>query len=198
MPRTFANVAYVKLLGRLKAIWNYIFDGALWISGVTATLVAPPFFLEDSNSWVRFARFVVAFAIGVFFIPAVRWRRRTHTKRWLFIAIALFSIGIIGFSKYQHLTKQWSVPYVNSRKPIGRNYTDLAQNYRNIFQATNGYFPEDKDLVWRNAGTGGLWPDEEIEERRGYLAAIYILIIVSFSCSMMSLAQALACNTAKT
>jgi hypothetical protein len=180
---------------RIRKQWRLLSDGAVWVFGIVATFVIPPFFLEQS--WTHFTRFVVAVLTGLCFIPAARWAGKAHTFGWVIATAALLTTGIASYFTYDTLMRRWTVPYSTTRVLVGVAYSDFAQNFRRQFREANGRDPSDEELVWKNAGPNGLWQDSEIESRRLWVTALYIGNVVLPTCCIIALMQALACNAAR-
>ena len=174
--------------------WQFLFNGAVWLFGIVATFVIPPSFL--SESWINFARFVVAILTGLYSIAAVKWSARKHTMLWV-VASVVFVIGTTAsYFSYDGLLRDWTVRYPKnspSRVLIGKTYTDFAAAYREKFRGKNGFFLSDEDLVWDNDGPGGLWQEGEIEVRRRWAIAVYISTVVLPAFCIISVVQAVTC-----
>jgi len=164
------------------------------VLGIVATFVLPPPFLE--RPWLYFTRFIVAIIVGLFVILSRKWDSKAHTFRWVIGVIVLLLGTVAGYFAYDAALHRWTIPYAGTRVVIGKTYTDKANRFRDRFRSDNGYFPDDENLVWKNAGPNGLWPDAEVESRRLGATALYIGTVVLAGCSIFSILQAIACSRA--
>jgi hypothetical protein len=177
---------------RIRNQWRVLSAGAIWIFGIIATFVIPPFFLEQS--WIYFTRFVVAIITGLSFIATARWARKQHALGWAIVTLVLLIAGVGFYFTYDSLMRRWAVPYGRTRVLIGSTYSDFAQDYRQQFRNTNGRDLSDQELVWHNGGPDGLWRQDEIESRRIIATSLYIANVVLPACCIVALTQALACS----
>ena len=164
--------------------------------GIVATFVLPPPFLE--RSWLYFTRFIVAIIVGLFVILSAKWDGKAHTFHWVISVIVMLLGTVAGYFAYDAVLHQWTIPYASTRVVIGKTYTDSAKRFREQFRNNNGYYPDDENLVWKNAGPNGLWSKTEVESRRLGATALYISTVVLAVCSIFSVLQAIACSRAST
>lgn len=188
-----------ELVDKGIANWNVVLQAATSIMALIAGfVVAPPIWTYDQSTiWYRFAQFLVAVLIALMIVPATRWNKRSHTYRWVTIAIVAVTIGIGAFFTYQTFAEDWSVAYDNKRWIKGNTYTPAANTYKERIRTRGNREITDEELVMASAGNReDIWNLAEIKTRGRILSVIYVATILAFALAIVAVVQVLFCNFA--
>jgi hypothetical protein len=186
------------LVKTVRQKWQYLLQGSAWIMTLLAGFVlTPPIWdFEQHLIWYRFTHFIVAALIGLMFIPITRWPNKRYTSRWALFTLILLILGVVLFFQYQSLRDDWTVAYDKKPVIIGKTYSRDALNYKEMVKGEENREVSDRELVMAAAGrTENLWNIEELHRRGRILAAVYVGSIAIFTVAIISLIQALYCNS---
>src|SRR5262245_49583510 len=184
-----------QLLKNSRNSWLILIQATAWIAAVIASFVLPPPIgtAAETKVWVRFAQFVITILIGLFVLVALRWNRKKDVLPWAATAAAFLLLGTICFFTYQILATRWTTAYFGERILLGGTFTQHGAEYH----AQNPTLTS-SNLLKNYAGQAEkIWTVESINERRFFLAGIYVLAMPLFTICIISLLQAMQCATAE-
>ena len=180
--------------------WRYLFQIGTWIMALLASFVLPPplWDFKQQSIWVRFAHFLLSALVGLMFIPMSVWSSKRHRRGWVAFTVATLVAGGALFFGYQALRDNWTAAYAGKRIIIGETYTNEALEYRaKVYTEEKRTIPDD-ELIMDSAGkTDTIWQVSELRRRAFVLAGVYVGTVTFFALSVVSLAQALYCNSRK-
>jgi hypothetical protein len=180
-------------ISRLRKAWTGLAHGAVLFFSIIGTFVLAPDFLDPT--WKNYARFLLAVLLGLELLGASRSRTRKAARLWLIVAIGSVVLSVVAFFTYDAFRSYWVVPYQGGPAIRGSIYSDMAQNFRKKLLAQNHHYPTDAELVFDNGGSSGLWDDDkEIEARRLWLAALYLLNFILPASTIIAVTQFVACR----
>lgn len=187
---------------RLKEVtrkqWKYLLQFGAWIMLILGSFVLPPpvwDFKEDSV-WFHVTHFVVSALVGLVFLPMISWSGREHRWHWWAVAVLLLVLAIISFFFYMSIRANWTAPYSGSRIVIGNTYKKDALAYKDKVRREQNREISDEELIMDSAGdVKSIWDDEEMRRRRLIFAAVYMAVTALFALTILTLIQALYCNT---
>jgi hypothetical protein len=184
----------------LKKNWGHLLKVSTWIIVILSSFVLPPpiwDFKEDSV-WYHFAHFLVSALIGLMFIPMSARSARRYTRFWSWVCVVVLLMGIVTFFTYQALRANWTVKYSTERVVTGDRYTKEAENYRGQVKSEQRREIPDEELVMDYGGkTESIWEKDSIRRRRLIIAGVYIASLSLFAATIITLIQALYCNSLK-
>jgi hypothetical protein len=158
-------------------------------------VLPPPVSIDNIPIWYRFAQFLVAVLIGLMFVPIIRWQRKRDTKKWVIATVVSVVLGAAAFIGYQQLFEEWTVTYAGSRVVIGRTYSDLAREYKEKIRSEQRREVGDEELLMAAAGSReDIWPESEIKSRGRILTGLYLLNMLLFAVTIMSVIQVVFCT----
>lgn len=164
---------------------------------LSSFVLPPPIwdFKEDSI-WYHFAHFLVSALIGLMFIPMSARSSRRYTRFWSRACVLVLLAGVVIFFSYQALRANWTVKYSTERVVIGDRYTNEAENYRDQVKSEQRREIPDEELVMDYGGkTESIWEKDSIRHRRLLIAGVYITSLSLFAATILTLIQALYCNS---
>jgi hypothetical protein len=181
----------------VKKGWALLAEIAVFIFGVLSSfLLPPPGWVSAGGGGavpVRLAQFVVTVLVGLIFLLVQKWNRKKHVLRWALITIGFLIVSLGAFFGYQYLLDRRTCEYARSSVVIGTRYTDHAQAY--VRQNPNSTC---SDLLEDFAGKAAdIWTPDSINNSRYILALTYILTIPLFTTCIISVVQAVYCQSGK-
>lgn len=179
-------------ISQLREGWANLAHGAVWLFSIIATFVVTPDFLD--GNWKNLARFLLAVLLGLEFLGAYRSRTKKAARLWLIVAIGSVVLTVVAYFAYDALRANWIVPYPGGTVIRGATYTDFAESVRKKDFNQNGHYPDDERLVLLNAGPKDLWRTGEVETRKLWLAALYLLNFLSPASTIIAVTQFVACR----
>lgn len=194
----------MKNLSALNALirknWRYLLQIGAWLMAVLASFVLPPplWDLRQHPVWFRFSHFLVSALVGLMFIPMSAWSAKRHRRGWAIVSASALAVGVALFFGYQALRDSWTTAYAGGRIVVGETYTGDALAYKaKVFAEEKRVIPDD-ELVMDSAGkTETIWAVGELRRRALIIAGVYVATIVFFALGVITLVQALYCNSKK-
>ena len=163
-------------------------------------VLPPPIWdLKEDSVWYHFAHFLVSALIGLMLILMSTRSARRYTRLWWGVCVSVLIAGTVIFFIYQSLRADWTVRYSGERVVVGERYTQGAEVYREQIRSEQRREISDEEIVMDYAGdTESIWEKGSIRHRRLLIAGVYIVSLSLFAATILTLIQALYCNSQKT
>lgn len=182
----------------IRKNWRYLTQVGAWVMALLAGFVLPPplWDLRQHSVWFRFSHFMVSALVGLMFIPMSTWSAKRHRRGWAIVSATALVVGIVLFFGYQALRDGWTTAYAGGRIVVGETYTSEALAYKAKVYAEEKRIIPDDELVMDSAGkTETIWQVGELRRRALVLAGVYVGTIAFFALGIVTLIQALYCNS---
>ena len=158
---------------------------------ISGFLLPPPGWASAAGSTVpvRLGQFVITVLVGLIFLLVQKWNRKKHAVRWVTMTIIALVLSLSAFFLYQRLLDRRTCQYANLPVVIGTRYTQHAQSYVRENSTCS-------DLLEDFGGKAeDIWTQESIDNSRYVLALTYILTLPLFMICMISVIQAVHCQS---
>lgn len=180
-----------------RRTWGLLVQFACWIAIAIGKFVPePPLTTLTAPSDARlrhFAQFLGTVLLGVLLVFCMKWRKKTHTKQWVAvtIAVAAFTVGV--FFAERWIRPAWTCDYAGTTITIGTTLTRDAQEFRpkllgkeqcGDFLAAYGGRPFD------------VWDRPESEQHYLVLSILMVSIWLGAASCIVTVTQAIRCATA--
>jgi hypothetical protein len=179
-------------VGRVRALWAVLAQGALWFSGVIGGFLLPPpvgMAAGDDRTWLRFAQFLVAALLGLVLFATFRWHQRKHASVWWLTACGALLLAIVVFFQYQRLLYAWTGEYDGHLVVVGSEFTAQGRAY----VERNPNLPLTTLLEDFLGRAEDIWTRPSINQRRTVLAGVYVSCLPLLVLSLIAIVQALRC-----
>ena len=170
--------------------WNILADAAAVVLGIIGTFLYPPptEIAKDNEQWLGLAKFIIAGLLGLLFVFALRWNRKSDAGNWWITGLIFLALSVGAFFAYNHLTTLWTCPCFDGRVVIGRSdqKTELGRS-KNPDTSCRELLEDNQCIADR------LWRDDSIKGNRFILAAMYIACMPLFTICIVAIIQAIFC-----
>jgi len=185
-------------VGALKERWNVLAVVAVWILSIVGTFMLPPptgtqQSPQDSPVW-HFGRFAIVIFLGFISVLIQQWSRSKHTGPWLACSLLCFISCFIAFFIYTYYGDRWTCKYDGQNVVVGSDLTGHGIEY----VTGPGSSLTCEQRLWEHRGeVEELWTKDSIDFRRRLLAFIYLLSLLLFCGTIISVLQASYCSQRK-
>lgn len=183
-----------QLFNSLKRIWSILVQVVCWVAVTIGTFVPEPplttLTAAPDIALKRFAQFLGALVLGIFFIFCQKWQRRTHTRMWIAITVIVAFITVGAFFSERFLKAKWTCNFAGSVITIGSQLTEDAQQYSSNL---SGEVTCDRLLADYGGDPFQVWRKEEADFHYLVLSVLMIIVWLGAASCIMGVTQAIRC-----
>jgi len=188
-------------LRTVRKNWTLIAQSGAWLFGLVASFLTPLPYESDfstvtggpgGNGTAHVAalgRVVVVVLVGLFLLPALRWRAARHAWKWGAVSAVFLVILLGGFFVLDGVTNACVVTYRGSRLLIGTTYTPEATSYLQNNRVTT------RELIdqYNVSRMDRIWTTESMLGCRRRLLVLYFMMLPISIVTILSTLQAIRC-----
>jgi hypothetical protein len=183
--------SYIK---SLKTHWVLLVQAASLVSLTIRGFVNPPDYFDPvatASETKRFAAFIVALLIGVFFYFGHKWSLKKNARGWAFVTVVLALLLIGSDQIFREFKTDCTCRYDEQTILIGTEYTELGKSeYADDREA----MPCEEIVMNFTGRVDFIWTPTSINSCRRKLTLSYLMTFSLAALSLLSALQIVKCQ----
>jgi len=174
-----------RFLADAPKYWGAISKLGVFLAAIVGAFALPPPADLSHAGGIRpeaLAKYAMFLVLAFCWLWMLRWNRKSHASRWGWIGVSCFAVTLGASFAYLDAVQSRTTAYDGRRLVIGSQYRSTAAAY---LRAHPNHSAE--ELVFDAGGkVGDVWTSESIAANARWILAIYMLLFVGASVSIMA------------
>ena len=185
----------------VRSDWELLAQTAVWLYGIIAAYLTPlPYDYDYATvttgadpslryQSIVFGKFITTVLLGLFILPARRWKRRRYQWRWAACATILLAVSVVAYFSQQNATATCVIVYSGERILIGKALTQEASDYLRSNNVTTRELMDHFNV----SRLDKIWTVESMNKCRGDLLIWYLFPLLAGVLCVLTTMQAIRC-----